>query len=282
MSTDPLRMEDPLMIPDLDDQLDELLTPVTIRGHVFAAEVWSLPSGYALTIHDPKKQHGYRLTVDGKSVGLFGTSVPDALARFRRVLEINRAAVVPMDRLIGVLDARASWAYVALGVAGPNGETTGYRKRSTGEWLSGRPNEVYTRYAGQPVGAAGLDVYFVRAGQWLVTRPAGSESITASRVGAYDGFLELTEIPLHEREETYSDVREQQAERYAEAGSSHVFGGGSVADAMLVGAWAVGPTVTREEYGLPPEPELPPYVGYSASSADNAPAVPTTDDDIPF
>ena len=281
MFTDPLRMEDPLMIPDIDDQLDELLTPVTIRGHIFAAEAWSLPSGYALTIH--KKQHGYRLTVDGKSVGLFGTSVSDALARFRRVLEINRAAVVPMDRLIGVLDTRASWAYVALGVAGPNGETTGYRKRSTGEWPSGRPNEVYTRYAGQPVGAAGLDVYFVRAGQWLVTRPAGPESITASRIGDYDGFLELTEIPLHEREETYNDVREQQAERYADAGSSHVFGGGSVADAMLVGAWAVGPTVTREEYGLPPEPEPPSYIGYvGGPPTTDAPVAPTADDDIPF
>jgi hypothetical protein len=277
MFTAPLRMEDLMMIyendaeaRDLLNQVEELLAPVTIRGHVFQVEPWVvLPTRY-------------HLLVDGKHVGLFGISVEDALTRFRRVLEINREVVVPMDRVIAVCPGRsAPWQFSTLGVAGPQGETIGYRKRA-GEWFNAQPNEVYARFAGLPVGPAALDVYFTSQGRWLITRPA--TDLVASRIGGYDGFLDLTTIPLDEREEIYEAVSEQREEVYADVGFSHVCGGGSVGDAMIIASQVAG-SVSREEFGLPPIAAytgeyVGGYVG-GPSLTDIAPA-PTADDDIPF
>lgn len=67
----------------------------------------------------------------------------------------------------------------------------------------------------------------------------------------------------------YEDACEGWAERYAEAGSGHVFSGGSSTDAYLVAYWAAGPRPTREEFGLPP-----------LTFAEPTPQ--TIDDDVPF
>lgn len=87
-----------------------------------------------------------------------------------------------------------------------------------------------------------------------------------------------------EREEAYEDACEMWGERYAEYGSSFVFGGGSVSDAGIVASMAAGRRPTREGYGLPPVPELPFIAGYVGGppTTDAPAAVWSTDDDIPF
>jgi hypothetical protein len=58
-------------------------------------------------------------------------------------------------------------------------------------------------------------------------------------------------------EACYYDALESWHERYAEAGSSWVFGGGNPSDASLAASEGAGPKPRREDYGLPPEAPAP-------------------------
>jgi hypothetical protein len=66
-------------------------------------------------------------------------------------------------------------------------------------------------------------------------------------------------LTLEEREDCFYAACESWHETWAEAGSGHVFGGGSPSDAYLVASWAAGPKPRREDFGLPPRtlPEAP-------------------------
>lgn len=60
-----------------------------------------------------------------------------------------------------------------------------------------------------------------------------------------------------ERERMFAEEMEGWHERFAEAGSGHVFGGGNPADAGLIAGWAAGGKPRREDFGLEPEPVAP-------------------------
>jgi len=81
---------------------------------------------------------------------------------------------------------------------------------------------------------------------------------------------------VEEAEEAYGWAMESWGERYAEAGSSWVFGGGNPYDANLAASQAVGPKPTRAEFELPE-----PVFAHLAATPAKTPA-PVEDCDIPF
>jgi hypothetical protein len=110
--------------------------------------------------------------------------------------------------------------------------------------------------------------------RFLVDFPDAPSMLLVVEEGSYTERPWWNGLSPEEREEQYYLACESWHERYAEAGSSHVFGGGNPSDANLIASMAAGEKPRREDYGLPPIKYAP------------APKVPETvteqDADIPF
>lgn len=116
-------------------------------------------------------------------------------------------------------------------------------------------------------------------------REAAMLAYMAEEDAAREAYLRDEEVPpapsapkvytfdtVEEAEEAYQDAMESWHERYAEAGSSWVFGGGNPHDASLAAHESVGPKPTRAQFGLGPSEPAPAAPSWT----------PPPDNDIPF